>query len=180
MGSRRRIALGVVAGLVLCVSAVGSAAGSAVTLRAVPYPSLGSSILVDGSGRPLYHLMTEKARTIRCTGSCATTWPPVILARGAATGVGSGVNGQKVGTVLRPDGRRQVTYGGFALYRYAGDAKGVAKGQGVGKSWYVLAPSGKVVTRKATTPGASGSTPPPATTTPEAPPSQGTVPGYRY
>ena len=52
------------------------------------YPSLGSTILVEGSGRPLYHLISEKGKSIRCSGTYAKIWPPVILVKGTTAVAG--------------------------------------------------------------------------------------------
>ena len=39
-----------------------------------------------------------------------------------------------------------MTYGGYALYRFAGDRHGGdVNGQGLEKEWYAVAPSGKLV-----------------------------------
>jgi len=52
--------------------------------------------------------------------------------------------------VKRPDGTTQGTYGGYALYRFAGDTHGgQANGQGLEKEWYAIAPSGKIVKQPA-------------------------------
>ncbi len=96
----------------------------------------------------LYHLTSEKGRRIRCTGACATFWPPLLVRPAAKPQAGRGVVKAKLGTVKRPDGRRQVTFAGLALYRYAGDKRpGQATGQGVQRSWYAIGPDGKLVRR---------------------------------
>jgi predicted lipoprotein with Yx(FWY)xxD motif len=47
----------------------------------------------------------------------------------------------KLGAIQRPDGGRQVTYGGLPLYTYSQDTQpGDAKGDGVGGSWHVVHP----------------------------------------
>src|SRR5262249_14542968 len=59
---------------------------------------------------------------------------------------GGGVAKGRLGTIMRPDGRRQVTYGGLALYRYSGDRRaGDANGEGLRGAWYAVGVSGKVV-----------------------------------
>jgi hypothetical protein len=63
--------------------------------------------------------------------------------------------------VKRPDGKTQVTYAGFPLYRYSGDTKpGDVKGQGFQKIWFAVTAKGTLA--KAGT--ASGTTPPPTQT----------------
>ena len=57
-------------------------------------------ILVDGSGRTLYHFSKDTGTTIACTGDCATTWPPLLApADGLPT---TGPAGGTLGTVARP------------------------------------------------------------------------------
>jgi predicted lipoprotein with Yx(FWY)xxD motif len=54
-----------------------------------------------------------------------------------------------LGTLPNPGGGRVVTYDGWPLYTYLGDAApGRAAGQGEdddGGSWYVIRPSGQIV-----------------------------------
>jgi hypothetical protein len=81
---------------------------------------------------------------------------------------GPGVTGSKLGTIRRPDGGLQVTYNGLALYRYAPDHRaGDAKGQGLEREWYAIAPTGRIVTRKQATSTPPVSTPPPAQDPPD-------------
>ncbi|RSN58563.1 hypothetical protein DMH01_21185 [Amycolatopsis sp. WAC 04182] len=93
-------------------------------------------VLVDKDGFTLYRFDKDSAKPPKsnCDGDCAKTWPP-MLAEGDVQI--EGVDQALVGEVTRADGRKQVTVGGWALYRYAKDAKaGEAKGQGVGSTWY--------------------------------------------
>ena len=131
--------------------AVGLAAASSasVTVRAGASAPLAATILVSGGGYSLYHLTTEKRGSISCTGACRKAWPPLLLASGKPV-AGSGLAPGALGTIARPDGGRQVTYDGFALYRYGGDTKpGQLNGQGLASKWFVLAPSGAVVRGRA-------------------------------
>ena len=100
-------------------------------------------VLVDGNGMTLYTLGTESSGTIKCTGSCAQSWPPVLLTGGAtAATAGAGVDASKLGTIDRPDGGTQVTYAGMPLYLWVGDtAPGQATGQGVA-GFSVASPAG--------------------------------------
>jgi predicted lipoprotein with Yx(FWY)xxD motif len=84
----------------------------------------GSNILVDGaSGLTLYVFANDTANSGKsaCTGSCATTWPPLTVPSGTTPSAGSGANG-KLGTIARDDGTTQVTYDGLPLYHYDGDS----------------------------------------------------------
>ncbi|AUI62994.1 SCO0930 family lipoprotein [Amycolatopsis sp. BJA-103] len=93
-------------------------------------------VLVDKDGFTLYRFDKDSAKPPKsnCDGDCAKAWPP-MLADGEVQI--EGVDQALVGELTRADGRKQVTVGGWALYRYAKDAKaGEVKGQGVGSTWY--------------------------------------------
>jgi predicted lipoprotein with Yx(FWY)xxD motif len=108
--------------------------------------SLGTTILVDQTGMTVYHLTAEKGRKLVCTGSCVKFWPPLVLKLGAKPQAGPGVSKLKLGTIRRPNGRLQVTYNGFPLYRFSGDLKpGQVNGEGIEKVWFALNPAGKIV-----------------------------------
>lgn len=55
-----------------------------------------------------------------CFSLCAQVWPPVLTS--GAPQAGTGVDQGAVGTIVRPDGTRQVTYKGRPLYLFADDA----------------------------------------------------------
>ena len=75
----------------------------------------------------MYWFAPDTSTSSKCTGSCATFWPPV---KGPATAM-SGVSGT-LGTITRPDGTTQATYDGHPLYTFVKDtAPGQAKGNGV-------------------------------------------------
>jgi predicted lipoprotein with Yx(FWY)xxD motif len=76
-------------------------------------------ILATPKKQALYYWKVEKRAggKIRCTGACARAWPP-LYAKGAVPRQVRGINGT-FGTVRRPDGRRQVTFNGLAVYTYA-------------------------------------------------------------
>ena len=90
--------------------------------------SLGKTVLVTTAGRTLYRLSAERKGRFICTDStCLGFWHPLTVAAHATP---TGVAG--LGTVRRPDGRRQVTYRGGPLYTFSGDdARGDAKGEGL-------------------------------------------------
>jgi predicted lipoprotein with Yx(FWY)xxD motif len=115
----------------------GGSTGHGGTVVATAHSSaLGSTVLVNGSGRTLYSLSAEQHGRFICTkgshvpgssASCLSLWTPLI-ARGGVDGQGVG----SLGTVRRPDGLgRQVTYRGLPLYTFTGDS-GPAGGAGNG------------------------------------------------
>jgi predicted lipoprotein with Yx(FWY)xxD motif len=119
-------------------SAPGAASGgSTLTARTIG----GQQVLTNSAGLTVYWFVPDTSTTSKCTGSCATYWPPV---KGPAT-AGSGVTGT-LATITRSDGTVQATYDGHPLYTYAGDtAPGQAKGNGLNVSgglWYEMTVSG--------------------------------------
>jgi predicted lipoprotein with Yx(FWY)xxD motif len=90
--------------------------------------TLGKTLLVTLRGRTLYALSVERHGRFICTDkSCLSLWTPLVVAAHVVpTGAPS------LGTVKRPDGRRQVTYKGGPLYTFSGDrARGDVKGEGL-------------------------------------------------
>jgi predicted lipoprotein with Yx(FWY)xxD motif len=153
-----------------------SASNASVTVSAASVPGLGT-VLVNGNGRPLYVLASEKGGKVTCTstGGCTTIWPPLVLPSGMSQGIaGSGVQASLLGTVKSPAGDTRVTYGGWPLYTFSADSgSGAAKGQDVKDSyglWWVLSPSGTPITTAPSSAAAGPSSPTtaPPTTTPQS------------
>ena len=128
-------------------AAPASAAPAGPALTASPTAALGT-VVVDGTGYTLYRFDKDKPKPSKsnCNGSCATQWPPVLVASAdeAKAVKLDGVDAGAVGTVKRADGKLQLTIGGWPVYRYSGDkAAGDTTGQGVGKVWFAVTPAGK-------------------------------------
>jgi predicted lipoprotein with Yx(FWY)xxD motif len=165
---RPRSALAIVIVIGSCVAAVAVVAPVAARATASvssTQNSLLGRILVSTSGRTLYHSAADSRNAVRCIGSCAAGWPPLLVAAGTKPVAGPGVRASLLGTVKRPDGTLQVTYDGMPLYLYSGDRKaGSINGQGVavapwiGGTWNAVAPSGAVVKKilSASTSSSSG------------------------
>jgi len=105
-----------------------SAPASSAVVGTAPNPKLHETVLVDASGRTLYHLSAETGGKFICTGACTKLWHPLDVRSAAAArgSVGS------LGTVKRPDGALQVTYRGLPLYTFSRDrGRGDAAGQGI-------------------------------------------------
>ncbi|TDD92103.1 hypothetical protein [Actinomadura rubrisoli] len=118
-------------------------AAEPTTLEVASVTKLGK-VVTDGQGRTLYRFDNDTARppASTCMDACAKAWPPVWA--GAENPEVKGVQQSLVGKVKRPDGKWQVTLGGWPLYRFAKDqSPGDVKGQGVGGTWYAAAPTGK-------------------------------------
>jgi predicted lipoprotein with Yx(FWY)xxD motif len=123
---------------------------TAIELELVDVPGLGS-VLVDGDGFVLYMFPPDARAQVTCTGPCAGSWPPLAVADGVTPTAGDGLDEQLLGTLPDPNtGGRIVTYGGYPLYRYAGDVDpGTAYGQALllnGAPWYVLDADGQPLT----------------------------------
>jgi predicted lipoprotein with Yx(FWY)xxD motif len=137
-------------------SAAVAATRSAVTVKATKNATLNTNILINQSSRTLYHLTPEKGKKFVCTGTCATIWPPLTVPKGTKPAARPGITKSKLSTIMRPDGRTQVTYAGLTLYRYSGDSKaGQTNGEGIQKIWYAISPTGKLV-KKASSSGGGG------------------------
>lgn len=124
-----------------------SAPASAADLR-VTQSKVGQ-IVVDGKGMSVYYFTkdTKDSGTSACTGGCLTAWPPVTTT--SDTPAVEGVTGT-VGTITTPDGKKQLTINGMPVYYYEKDkAPGDITGQGVGGVWYLVAPSGEMITTPA-------------------------------
>jgi len=87
----------------------------------------------DGSflspdGKPLYTFANDRTPgKSACNGACASAWPPLAAAAGAAD------DGDWT-VVTRDDGSKQWAYKGKPLYTYRADAPGKAA-TGVGPAW---------------------------------------------
>jgi predicted lipoprotein with Yx(FWY)xxD motif len=123
------------------VRSAATASASQATVQVANNPTYGS-ILADSSGQTLYIYTQDAPNLSRCTGACATLWPPLTVAGTATPTAGPGVTGH-LGTFRRTDGREQVTINGQPLYTYSGDKQpGQAAGQGLLNQWFVVMPSG--------------------------------------
>jgi predicted lipoprotein with Yx(FWY)xxD motif len=121
-------------------SAVGSGAAGAALAIAMATGTVGD-YLTGADGKTLYIFTADSANTSTCTGTCAQTWPPLVVT-GSAPTPGAGVTGALT-TFARPDGTMQVAINGYPLYYYAGDTKaGDTTGQGKFGKWFVASPTG--------------------------------------
>jgi predicted lipoprotein with Yx(FWY)xxD motif len=128
-----------------------SSSGSALMSRTIN----GTQVLTNSAGFTLYWFAPDTSTTSKCTGSCATFWPPVM---GPAT-AGSGVTGT-LSTITRSDGATQATYDGHPLYTYVGDhSPGQNSGNGLtlsGGLWHEVTVSGAAAPGASTSPSAGG------------------------
>jgi predicted lipoprotein with Yx(FWY)xxD motif len=118
-------------------------AAPAVPLVVMKVAPLGP-IVTDKDGLTLYRFDKDTAKPSKsnCDGECAVKWPPALVPDGAQFQL-NGVDGTKVSTVTRSDGTKQVTVGGWPLYRFSGDTKSCdINGQGLSGLWFAATATG--------------------------------------
>jgi predicted lipoprotein with Yx(FWY)xxD motif len=126
---------------VLAAAGILSPAATARTKRVVGQAhsrALGKTVLTATSGLTLYTLSAEKNGNFICKRSCLKDWFPLIVAPGVKP-----TGPVQLGTVRRPDGRRQVTFKGLPLYTFDADSKkGDANGEGIKDvgTWHAAIP----------------------------------------
>lgn len=146
-------------------------AGTGVTIR-MHATGDGSAVAGPlGNGRTVYHLTSDSTTKSTCSGDCANTWPPLVTT--GKPRAGAGTSAGLIGTLVRGNGTRQVTYNGHPLYYYSGDSvagddNGECLAQSATAHWYILNAAGKPIKNGAssscTTGSPSGACPePPAT-----------------
>lgn len=99
-------------------------------------------ILVTRDGSTLYAFLPDDAGgAATCTGNCLDTWPP----HPDDGDIGPHPLGRSQFGTTETEGVEQVTYMGWPLYTFSGDAAaGDTSGQGVGDQWYVMGPDGPI------------------------------------
>jgi predicted lipoprotein with Yx(FWY)xxD motif len=122
-------------------------AGPQPSSGTVSFPPVGTTVMVvqksaigyllaEANGQVVYTYSKDtKGGTPTCTGSCATTWPPVTgvpKAGPADTFPGT------FGVVKGANGVEQITYEGMPLYRLAGAKPLTTKGNGLNGEWHVV------------------------------------------
>ena len=110
--------------------------------------STNKEFLTDSAGNTLYYFVKDSLNPTtlpsNCTGGCITSWPVFYTSNLTLPSL---LNKTDFGEITRTDGaggttRKQSTFKGRPLYYYTPDGfvRGVAKGEGVGKVWYVMKP----------------------------------------
>ncbi|MGA8258929.1 MAG: hypothetical protein WB783_01830 [Arenicellales bacterium] len=114
--------------VLLAVFLVGATAGCASTGLFGQAPQ----VLTDSSGMTLYRFDKDEPGSGKsaCYGTCAAAWPPAPATQ---------INGDEFGSLSRTDGTPQLTYEGWPLYTYSGDAKpGDTKGDNIRGIWHAV------------------------------------------
>jgi len=156
--------------------------GTVATLTAKTIPKMGQ-VVTDGAGKTLYRFDKDGSKPAKsnCDGQCAVTWPPMLS---EAIPTLQGIDPALVGTVIRSDGKQQVTLGGWPLYTYAPEGPGQWKGQAIGGTWFVSDATGKrnltCLPKGAKVPSGTTEGAAPSNNTGAQPPAGGDTGGYNY
>ena len=125
------------------VSPDGGPIKTAATVNAAENGALGT-MLADSDGNSLYLYTRDERNVSNCAGGCALAWPPVLTVDDPVAG--DGLAEDRIGSISRGNGAKQVTYNGWPLYYFAADEKpGDALGQDRGGVWFVLTTDGGAV-----------------------------------
>ena len=115
-------------------TAAASTSGGTSTISTKSISGVGD-VLVDSKGDALYTNNMDSGSKIACTAECTSIWIPAAAPSGGQpTSADSSVQA-KLGTVMRPDGTSQVTFGGKPLYSFVQDSPGKVTGNGVSDSF---------------------------------------------
>jgi predicted lipoprotein with Yx(FWY)xxD motif len=94
------------------------------------------TVLTNAQGMTLYYLKPDTATTSACTGSCASTWPPLVSTSSGSPASATTLPGTL--SVVTDANGQQVEYNGHMLYAYSGDtAPGQTNGEGIKGVWFV-------------------------------------------
>jgi predicted lipoprotein with Yx(FWY)xxD motif len=102
------------------VSADGGPIKTAATVNATENTTLGT-ILTGSDGNSLYLYTRDEHEVSNCAGGCALAWPPVLTVDDPVAC--EGLSEDRIGSISRGDGVKQVTYNGWPLYYFAADEK---------------------------------------------------------
>lgn len=124
-------------------------AAKTVSVSVRTLPNVGA-VLVNSEGHTLYTFAPDNHSKVTCVSACASVWPPLKLASGETAAGSAQLKASLLGSDPDPEGGGVITYAGWPLYTYEADsAAGQDNGQTIeanGGHWYVIAPSGKVIT----------------------------------
>ncbi len=156
-------------GLALLLSACGNSGVTTLSSPPTTDPSLTltlqhspvGQILATGGGDTLYDFVPDTPTHSACLNDgCVLQWPPLL--KSGPVQLGKGLDASLVGTLRRPDGSIQLSYGGHPLYTYNLDVTpGMVTGQAIdqdGGLWYVVNARGQQITTafSVTSPNANG------------------------
>jgi len=128
------------------VKGKGGTSARPVVLKVGTNPKLKKKIILNAAGKTVYVYVPDgEGKTSKVPRPLQSVWPAVTTGAKIPT-VAAGLSPGKLRVETQPGGKRQISYNGHLLYLFSGDrSRGVANGQGLGKVWFVLSPSGAIV-----------------------------------
>ena len=162
-GSRQILPQGGTIRLLGCLYEIGASTKAAIpvtgstAVQVLDNPEFGQ-VLATSDGLTLYTNTVDSAENLRCIDiACTGFWPPYTV--DAEPAAGAEIQGS-LGTVIRPDGSKQVTFNQQPLYTfYLDKQQGDAKGNGfsdLGGTWHVVTLGSAPAGNNTETPNASG------------------------
>jgi predicted lipoprotein with Yx(FWY)xxD motif len=143
------LTVGAGAGAIAAIAVAPATAGSTATTPTIKLMSTSKGKLLSTGGFVLYRFSRDgsgsKNTCVKVPG-CPKAWPALTTVHKPQ--VGTGVKASLLGTTKLPNGKKQVTYAGHPLYRYAFDTKHSTAYIGVfasGGYWYGVNAKGKSV-----------------------------------
>jgi predicted lipoprotein with Yx(FWY)xxD motif len=101
-------------------------------------------VVTDGGGRIVYQFDKDSTSppASACVDACLQTWEPILANDQPVSGLG--VDESKIGTVVRPDGAKQITLYDHPIYRHKGETGGLANtgANGAEGVWWAINPYG--------------------------------------
>jgi predicted lipoprotein with Yx(FWY)xxD motif len=143
--SRARSARAAVALVALSLTVLASAGSAAAQGTKVSVHGSDYGRMLWAPGRQaIYMFGNDKPDKSRCYRECARDWPPV-LTKGKPR-AGAGLDPDLLGTTVRRNGDKQVTYAGRPLYTYAREGRKDVFCHDIrlnGGYWWALGPDGE-------------------------------------
>jgi predicted lipoprotein with Yx(FWY)xxD motif len=124
-------------GLAIAALAAPSALAASGPVVVIHSGQLGNVLATAKGHLALYTWKQERDHKVHCVGACAQAWPPITVPKG--TRVAMHVQGAMglFGTIVRPDGRTQLTFDRQPVYTYHGDTATKILCNGV-DGWFVV------------------------------------------
>jgi len=107
--------------LTACSKSSSSGASAKPLLTLSANSTVGSTIIVDSTGRSLYSFVLDAQGEATCLSGCAFVWPHEYIKGLSQSQLGTGLSIADFGTVTNSDGGLQTTYKGHPLYIYGND-----------------------------------------------------------
>jgi predicted lipoprotein with Yx(FWY)xxD motif len=101
-------------------------------------------VVTDGGGRLVYQFDQDATNppASACVDACLQAWQPILANEQPVSGLG--VDESKIGTVVRPDGTKQITLYNHPIYLHKGENGGLANAGANGAEgvWWAINPYG--------------------------------------